>query len=283
MRTTSLFAILLVIVLAGDIFTGVIGLGSGGSGTASSCPSSPPSPCWTQVQSGDDSCTIAIGGTSCVKTETFSPAYAITPYGEGVPRNPLVANLNIPAGTASIVATEPSVGWIVPVAPGELFGNTNHRYVIDTTTGLTLTGFGADCQNSLVNTGNPLTSWLQLQYSTDSGVTWSNAGSVLTGIDLTVCGAGIGVGSVSLFETIGPLGLPSQNNLMFRVIGQGDGANSAFFTNIWFTLGTNIYNGNFNCFKAFLSSTQIIIRCLPTVKSPSTILASFSWWAGIKA
>lgn len=98
--------IVVVALLAADVLTA---MASSTAPIVSSCPSQPSSPCWTQVQSGSSSCTIATGGTFCTSTITYSPAYSTTPFA-GEPTLIGTATVTDPETQSAFMFTQNATG-----------------------------------------------------------------------------------------------------------------------------------------------------------------------------
>jgi hypothetical protein len=259
---------------------------SGGSGVnGTSCPSATVSPCWTQIQRGFGSCTISLGGSNCVKTITFSPAYSVAPNVweafNGTPPSPThtytTGSVTVPTGTSLVFNTANNTNWNLQTTDGEL-GKGFQR--LGWKTPATFSNqLGTLCLTMVTNPG---ISTFTVQSSTDQS-SWSNIGS--DGLSLSPISTGF---SCSTSET---LSLTANTFYYFRVSGN-DAAGPEI--NVLGTIelllaGSNTVTSTtattvacyISIFTVSKTQVQIAPRCSANVDAAVTF--SFNWWAGIPA
>lgn len=277
MRTISLLVIILSVALLGDIVAGTIGLASsGGSGTSSSCPTSPASPCLTNIQSGTQSCTIGASSQQCSNTVTFNPAYSTAPLvstGSSQAGVPLSGSISV--GPSPFLSTSPAQAWIsMPFTQAELFGTATQRIRIDTRSGIQIAGFQAECSTA----SNTAGAYLMIQVSIDA-ITWINITSTKILIDNTQCP---GLSTTGAITPIGFVGALAVSALWFRVVGGNGGGvgDNPSFTSI--IMNMNVFIQGSNCSNvSSLTVTTLVYNCfLPFKPSVATVVSS-RWFAGI--
>lgn len=218
---------------------------TGETSTLSVCPSSPSSPCETQVQSGVQPCFTG-GGATCTTTVTFSPAYSVTPqlsWSVRWPNLPSAAASSI--GTATFLSVEQTgATWInMPAAPTEIFGDTlaQHQLYLRTV-GVNSALFFVSCPTASITLG----AYLVPQFSTDAGVTWKflDTGTTTDGntyhilIDGSANANSGACGTSALIpassSTVNTFNAAAIGNIALRVIGVGGGGvgDSPVFTEI---------------------------------------------------
>lgn len=177
-----------------------------------SCQKTPASPCWTKVQNGFFTCTIAMSASSCSKTITFSPAYTVKPsvwtgWNGTVPIPSSTKTVTAAVDTTTLFSQTASTAWTVPIASTELNGATAQR-----TSFTTLSPWGSQTGQlcvDLVSTAG--TAGFTAQSSPDQ-TTWTNLGTD----GLTVFGDGTVGFKCSAVETTT---LGASSLFYFRVMG----------------------------------------------------------------
>lgn len=251
-----------------------VGIGST-FGAASSCPSSPASPCWAKVQSGTATCTIpavGINNFQCNAVTTFSPSYSTAPYGQCILTGTTSFN-NLGTSAITFLGTDPAKTWPnMPPSPTELFGTTSHEVE------MIPSALSWDFQADVVNPSTNATAVLRPQYSTDGGATW-NDWSTAGGADISIATAG--------FHSTGLIGTtpnaPVGTLVRLRVEGLNGGGvgDVPSFTNI--ALVQIEFVRDLTVTRTAISATSISCNARTAVPLGAATVVNLAWWAGIKA
>jgi hypothetical protein len=255
--------------------------------SSSSCPSSPASPCWTQVQNGFKSCTVPTNANFCTVAVTFSPAYSVRPFC----CNQVWNGTNIGASTSSGLAVQQQVilapqainntDWVnVPATETELYGQSNQRVSwYDPAISFTAPASGQLCMD-FGNAGAG-TATFTAQWSTDQA-TWTTLGDsnfnvTATSTDTVLCGI-----SESLASSLTPA-----TQTFFRIVGSDSTPSDTvgigtvtlsleYRTTVTITIKdpcAPTYTG--------LSASGVTLRIQCLANPATAVTATMNWWAGI--
>jgi hypothetical protein len=275
----------------------------GNSGpVASSCPSSPLSPCWTQVQSG--TATVSVTNGLGTFTQQYSPAYTSNPFigPVSIKTGPTAASSSTPTENVVIVSSNATLcniaacsglglvglnNWDnLPAAKTEIFGGSNvyYRDTVDLSDAISFR-FGVDCGVGSASA----TAIFRLEYSIDNAISWHALGSAqdvkMDAADCTGPDAGnTGYGSNTYTS------LPANSTTtvtIIRVVGiNGNGAgDNILFGRVWadFQLTAAGLTGYQTCITFAVATSfpknneQIRVYCVTSFTGSVTV----SWWAGI--
>lgn len=209
----------------------------------------------TSWNAGTDSCTIAIGASSCSHTFTWPTPLSATPC-PGCSEAALTttsgstSDQTVLGGQAKDAFFElgtPGQTWTnMPAAITEIFGDLSgqHRILVDWANALS-----ADFVLNCPTASNSATSTLTVQFSTD-GVTWTSIAASTINISTAWCQGGVGqsVPIDSGIENLAAFGaqftIPGGarlNGVFLRIVGQNGGGtgDSPNFTSAYLIVASN--------------------------------------------
>jgi hypothetical protein len=287
----------LSLLLAGLIIIAGFPMISGGSVPGTSCAISPPSPCWTHLQTGTVAISIPPNSLEGSATINYAIPYTTTPFVAGSISSPpdestpgLVSLDDIDlTGTNGTGFWD----WKIPAATTEWLGTTTARVLIDFATldGMQMLVWE---QQACIDTCT-----LTLQYSTDGGSTWT---------DLFAAAGDMNIGSIAVnncpttftvvpcedtnpfnfinpnianYGAIPPALLGLQVQALVRIVGGGgDGTTQAKLGGVHLVLRKT--EPVILSLIVGTSLAQIGIIVMDTPEIPTTLTTvTVNWWAGI--
>lgn len=270
--------IFLILILGGIGFLGWVLPGS----SSSSCPSSSSSPCLTKVQSSTTSCILS-AATVCSSVVTFSPAFASTPKAwDWIVTSVGVGQLN---GFQAYFNLQPTTWTSMPAAQTELFGYVNGEdQVLADLSNAANIRFAVNCP-VVSSSATPAT--LQVQYSVNQGVTWTNIAGLVLNLDGLTSPSCFNLGLVG----VGPenyvtsyVGVPAgakTSTTLLRVVGTnggGVGDNPQFsIVSVQWQTSFSVCSDN----VPSVSTTSMTVRV--SCVTPITGTITSGWAAGILA
>jgi hypothetical protein len=278
----GIFLVFLIII--GDFAAGFVGIGSRAPGIASSCPSSPASPCLTKVQTGTGSVVLSSASVGST-TITFSPAYSATPNFKILQMNVATPPTNLYQTSSLAFISLISVGqtWTsMPAGVTEIFGDQKHELWMDLTQSTSVL-LETNCPTGSVSAG----AYLTVQYSTD-GTTW-NAIEIGTALRTLIDGGNLlGNCQIGPFPAVSNNGVPvalvagAKAKVFLRVVGANGGGlgDNPVFTEIHLLVFTNIgVSCNYGTSPLGLTAAAATVRV--TCSALVTFTYSFQWIAGV--
>jgi hypothetical protein len=246
-----------------------------------------------RCEEGSASCNILVGGTNCSFTFTYTIPFTNNPDPSAngfrhITQKPSTGGSLIVTASSSfnsmsqIFNSVTPITWInMPVATTEIFGNINaeNRIVVDWIS-VNSVAFEINCQTP----SSGLNPTLQLQWSTDGGVTWNNIASTITIDNFSGCPMATIIETA--YATV-PATAQTAGTLL-RIVGQnggGVGDNPSFTKGLVLQKGsvTNTIGGFIVCVDNIGASnpkTTIRISCASNnPASVSTVTANFNWEA----
>jgi hypothetical protein len=256
-----------------------------------SCPSTPASPCLTNVQTGVATVTITGGTGGASAIVSYSPAFSSVPVLHITPQTIFTGTSTVTITSHLSFQSGTDLNWVnMPAADTEIYGDilADHRVSVNWV-GATTFRFGYNCP---VNS-NTVGAYLTVQYSTDGGILFFEVNSAQRAIiDGSVCPNGSGFGSTT-YSSI-PQAAQVNNPLLLRIIGHGGGGvgDTPRFSELWLEWPTTFTISNVAswraCANTFACGTQpdsgtdsfAITVQLPFIIGTTTSFR-FTWSAGV--